>query len=120
MIMDTFHVYFGLRWDAEIGDEREVRRLSSWEVAHEERLRKYDLSAHWQMRGDHGSLLVGRKVVDIDRETFSFRSLSTPEMADVAELTSRRLRLAGLDGEPAWHFFVVPDCEVVTCITYDL
>lgn len=108
---DAFHVCYGVRQEVDAGDAATVEALElrrhPWQVA----AKQHQLRCWWGVTTDERRffVLIGRMVGHFGWEGEAAGQLSDAEAAAVVAETAERLRAAGIEGRPAWHFQFEPD-----------
>ncbi len=108
---DAFHVCYGVRREVDADDATTVESLElrrhPWQVA----AKQHWLQSCWGVTTDERRffVLVGRMVGRFGWEGESAGQLATAAADAVATETAERLRAAGIEGVPAWHFQFEPD-----------
>ena len=108
---DLFHACYGIRMDVDVDDVETVealqRRRHPWQLA----ARQHRLDCWWGVTIDEYKcfVLLGHFVGHFGWEGEAGVQLSDSDAALVVTETAERLRAAGLDGPPAWHFQFEPD-----------
>jgi hypothetical protein len=108
---DSFHVCYGVRQEIEAADNATVEMLElrkhPWQVA----AKQHRLKSWWGATIDERRffVLIGRMVGHYGWEGEAAGQLTDAEAAAVVAETTERLRAAGIDGQPAWHFQFEPD-----------
>ena len=104
---DAFVVYFGVRFTVQSDEEVEglERRVDPRLSA----ARKAGLRTYWgrPTDGDPYFLLVGHEVGKFGIENTISSTLNVADLQTVTDGTSEKLRQAGFDLQPAFHFQVV-------------
>ena len=96
-------VCYGLRWQVGPG---EVDLLERRQDPRQRAAKRHMLQSWWGVTTDPRTyvLLVGRLVGNFGWEGDHAARLTDAEAAAIAEETKARLKEAGLEGEPAWHY----------------
>jgi hypothetical protein len=108
---DAFHVCYGVRRQVDAADATTVEALElrrhPWQVA----ANRHGLQCWWGVTTDEGRyfVLVGRIVGRFGWEGESAAEFSDAEIASVMAEAADRLRAAGIEGPPGWHFQFEPD-----------
>jgi hypothetical protein len=108
---DSFHVWYGVRYEVEASDTATVELLEGrrhpWQLA----ARQHALQSWWGTTTDEHRIfvLVGRIVGHYGWEGESASQLADAEATTIMAVTAERLRTAGIEGRPAWHFQFEPD-----------
>ena len=108
---DAFHVCYGVRREVDAADVAAVEALElrrhPWQVA----AKQHRLQSWWGVTTDERRffVLVGRLVGHYGWEGEAAGQLADAEAAALASETAERLRAAGIEGQPAWHFQFEPD-----------
>ena len=108
---DSFHVCFGIRREVNAAESAAIelleKRRHPWQLA----ARQHKLQCWWGGTIDEEQFfaLIGRLTGHFGWEGESAAQLSTAEASVIASETTARLRAAGFDETPAWHFQFVPD-----------
>lgn len=108
---ESFHVCYGLRWEVDAANEDEVTLLEKRQDARQVAARQHKLDSWWGVTTDERRyfLLVGKIVAHFGWEGEHTGRLDDSEMNRVMEQTKQKLRMAGFEGEPAWHYQFEPD-----------
>ena len=108
---DLFLVYYGLRWELNDSAEEELSLLEERLDPRQIAARSHNLDCWWGGTTDEGAyyVLVGKSVGRFGWENESFGRLEDTEARRLMEGTREKLRAAGFEGEPAWHFHFEPD-----------
>src|SRR5262249_184182 len=108
---DRFHVFYGVRKvvngrDTAIRDLLENRR-HPWQIA----ARKFRLDCWWGNTGSESEyfILLGKQVGNYGFEAEREGKLSDSESTSMMAQTREKLRLSGIEDEPAWYFQYEPD-----------
>ena len=108
---DAFHVCYGVRLEIDADDEATVEELElrrhPWQVAAKE----HGLGCWWGVTTDEGwfFVLIGQMVGHYGLEGEPAGQLTNAQASAVVAETSKKLRAAGIEGRPAWHFQFEPD-----------
>jgi hypothetical protein len=108
---DAFHVCYGVRREVDAADAATVEALElrrhPWQVA----AKQHRLQSWWGVTTDERRffVLVGRMIGHYGWEGEAAGQLADAEAAAVVAETAERLRAAGIEGVPAWHFQFEPD-----------
>jgi hypothetical protein len=108
---DAFHVCYGLRWEVDGPNEDEVTLLEKRQDTRQVAARKHRLDSWWGITTDQRRyfVLVGKLVGSFGWENEHAARLADSELARLVEETRRKLREAGFEEEPAWHYQFEPD-----------
>lgn len=111
MSAEAFYVFYGLRAvvdasDAETVEALELRR-HPWQLA----AKQHRLRCWWGSTVDEYTsfVVLGHMVGQFGREGAASGQLTDAEASAVVAETTERLRAAGVEGQPAWHFQFEPD-----------
>ena len=110
MDADAFHVCYGVRLEIDAADGAAVEALElrrhPWQVA----AGQHGLQTWWGTTTDERRcfVLVGRGVGHYGWQAEGAGRLTDAEAAAVAAGMAERLRAAGIEGVPAWHFQFEP------------
>jgi hypothetical protein len=108
---DAFHVCYGVRREVDAADNETVELLEfrrhQWQVA----AKQHGLQVWWGRTIDERRffVLVGRMVGRYGWEGEAAGQLADAEVGAVMAETAQRLRAAGIESQPAWHFQFEPD-----------
>jgi hypothetical protein len=111
MSADSFHVCCGLRCEVDAADTETVELLEErrhpWQLA----ARQHRLQTWWGTTTDDDRvcILIGRVIGHYGWEGEASGQLTDQEATRIMAETAERLRTAGIEGLPAWHFQFVPD-----------
>ena len=111
MSADSFHVGYGVRYEVEASDAANValleQRRHPWQLV----ARQHGLQSWWGVTTDEHRffVLIGRLVGHYGWEGDATGQLANAEATAIMVETTERLRAAGIEGEPAWHFQFEPD-----------
>ena len=108
---DAFHVCYGLRWEIDSSSEGEVAQLERREDPRQLAAKRFGLDSWWGVTTDEGRyfLLVGKLVGNFGWEGEHAAQISGAVAMRLIEETTAKLRMAKLEGEPAWHYQFQPD-----------
>ncbi len=108
---DAFLVCYGIRWEVDATNEEEVTLLEKRQDARHLAAKKHNLQSWWGVTTDQGRyfLLVGKLVGNFGWEGKHAARLDDKELAGFVEEAKAKLRAAGLESEPAWHYQFEPD-----------
>lgn len=103
-----FLVCYGLRWQVGAG---EVDLLERRQDPRQLAAKRHKLQSWWGVTTDQRTyfLLVGRLVGNFGWEGDHAARLTDAEAAAVVGETKARLKEAGFEEEPAWHYQFEPD-----------
>ena len=108
---DAFHVCYGVRREVHAADFATVESLElrrhPWQLA----AKRHRLQSLWGATTDEQRffVLVGWMVGHYGWEGDASGQLADAEAATFVAETTERLRAAGIEGRPAWHFQFEPD-----------
>ena len=108
---DAFYVCYGLRWDVDATNEREIALLEERLDPRQLAAKKHFLETRWGVTANEGRrfLLVGKLVGSFGWEGAQSARLQDGELVRIVAETKRKLEAAGLKDEPAWHYQFEPD-----------
>lgn len=108
---DAFHVCYGLRWEINADAEEELSRLEAKGDTRQVGARTLGLGSWWGVTAEEDAyfLLVGMLVGHFGWQHQHDGRLEGTAIPRLMEETREKLRAAGLEGEPAWHFQFEPD-----------
>jgi hypothetical protein len=108
---DAFHVCYGLRWDVDAAKEGEITLLEKRQDLRQIAAKTHRLDSWWGPTTEQGRyfLTVGKLVGNFGCEGKGAARIEDAELTRLMAETRRKLKAAGLEGEPAWHFEYVPD-----------
>ncbi len=108
---DAFHVYYGLSWEIDADAHDELSLLESEDDPRQVAAKRHGLGSWWGLTTDESVyfLLVGKLVGHFGWQNQHDKRLEGVAVAHLMEETGEKLRAAGLEGEPAWHFQFEPD-----------
>jgi hypothetical protein len=111
MSADAFLVCFGLRWEVDADNDQEIDLLEKRKDPRQLAARTHQLNSWWGNTVDETRffLLVGRIVGSFGLEGKNSLTIGGSEMPTIMDETRQRLRAAGFEEEPAWHFQFEPD-----------
>ena len=108
---DAFHVCYGVRREVDASDAATVESLElrrhPWQVV----AKQHRLRCWWGVTTDQRQffVLIGRMVGHFGWEGEAAGRLSDADATALATETVERLRAAGIDESPSWHFQFEPD-----------
>lgn len=108
---DAFHVCYGVRREVDVADAKTVELLEQRRHPLQISARQHQLRCWWGATIDERRffVLVGRIIGHFGWEGEPAGHLSDVEATAVMAETAERLRGAGIEGQPAWHFQFEPD-----------
>lgn len=108
---DAFHVCYGIRREVAASDAETLELLQRRRHPLQVAAKKHRLQCWWGVTSESRRffMLVGRIVGQYGWEGDQAGKLDDSEVAAVAAETQERLRAAGIEGVPAWHFQFEPD-----------
>ena len=111
MSADAFLVCYGVCWEVDASDDTEIERLERRQDPRQRVARDHGLESWWGPTVDEERyfLLVGRLLGRFGWEGKSREMLSATQAAELVADVEKRLREAGMEDEPAWHFQFEPD-----------
>jgi hypothetical protein len=106
---DAFHVCYGLRWEVE--SDHDLSRLESRNDPRQLAAKRHGLDSWWGSTTNEEVhfLLVGKIVGQFGWQHEPEGRLIAEDVPRLMTETRERLRAAGLEDEPAWHFQFEPD-----------
>lgn len=107
---DAFHICYGLRWEVDADNEEELSRLEARADPRQVAARTHGLGSWWGISSDEHIyfLMVGELVGHFGWQHRPVGRLEGTAIARIMDDTAEKLRKAGLDGAPAWHFQFEP------------
>ena len=108
---DSFHVFYGIRWEIDAANEDSITRLEQRQDSRQLAAKKHELESWWGTTTDQNCyfLLIGKCIGTFGWEGEHSVELLDTESSLVVEETKRKLLVAELQGTPAWHFQFEPD-----------
>jgi hypothetical protein len=107
----AFYVCYGVKREVDIGESSVVNllecRLHPWQLS----ARRHQLTCWWGITVDERKffVLLGQMIGRFGLENAAAGRLSDAEASSLMVEARDRLRAAGVDDEPAWHFQFEPD-----------
>ena len=107
----AFHVCYGIRWEVDVSDAATVQLLEQRQHPHQVAAKLHRLQSWWGGTTDEGRyfVLVGRLIGHYGWEGERAGQLTDAEAAALVAETADRLRAAGIEEQPAWHYQFEPD-----------
>lgn len=111
MSADAFHVCYGLRWNVNSENEDEITLLEDRHDPRQLAAKRNKLDCWWGVTTDERVyfVLVGKRIAGFGWEGKHDLQMVHDELTRIAEDTKQKLRSAGFQDEPAWHYQFEPD-----------
>jgi hypothetical protein len=108
---DAFYVCYGIRRDVRKDDEATVKLLELRRHPCQLAAKQHDLVSWWGETIDEHAyfVLIGKVVRPFGWEGEAAGQYSNAEATALMSETAERLRAAGFEDTPAWHFQFEPD-----------
>lgn len=102
----AFHVCYGIRWEVDASDAATVQMLEQRRHPHQVAAKLHQFRVWWGATTIEGRyyVLVGRLIGHYGWEGEPAGRLTDAEAATIILETTDRLRAAGIEGQPAWHY----------------